>query len=622
MKRRLTALILTVVLMIGIIPAALAVAPSENQAAQALAALDVMVGDEDGNLMLDRSVTRAEFTKMIVAMSAYKDSVGDATSVSPYPDVPYTYWAAPYVEAAVQAGYVTGYLDGTFRPGRTISLAEGVTLALRLLGYENSDFIGVYPSGQMALYRTLNLDEGLTASSNTDTITRRDAMYLLYNLLTAKNKEGTVYITTLGYSLTSSGEVDLVALVNDAMEGPMVAKSDWQSQIPFSLSNATVYRSGTLSSTSAVQTGDVLYWSASMRTVWAYTTKVTGTYQSASPSSSAPASVTVAGKSYAIETAAAAFALSDLGSFDTGDTVTLLLGRNGGVAAVQAAGQSASSILYGVVNSVGAGSYTDASGNTYTALAVTLTATDGGQYTYQTSSKTFSEGDLVQVSTSSTGTAVVKGLSEKSISGKMNSAGTKLGAYTLAGDAEILDSANGSALRVYPTRLTGVTFNDDMVRYYVLNSKGEISRLILDDVTGDLNQYGVVTDVTEMEGSMVAVGSYIYDIGGVTGVYSSSSSNFGISEGPCKFVIKNSTVSSISNLNSVKFISVSGNTGVGASASYTLADDVLVYELVNGDYYLSSLDRVSSDFSLTGWYDNLESSGGRIRVITAIPSAD
>jgi hypothetical protein len=161
-----------------------------------------------------------------------------------------------------------------------------------------------------------------------------------------------------------------------------------------------------------------------------------------------------------------------------------------------------------------------------------------------------------------------------------------------------------------------------MVRYYVLNSKGEISRLILDDVTGDLCQYGVVTGVTEVEGSMAAMGSYIYDIGGVAGVYSSSSSTFGVSEGPCKFVMEKGSVSSISNLYSVKLISVGGNTGVSGTASYTLADDVLVYEVVNGNYYLSSLDRVSSDFSLTGWYDKSESSGGRIRIITAIPSAD
>lgn len=43
--------------------------PAEEDAAQVLAALDIMVGDASGNLNLDASVTRAEFTKMAVAAS-------------------------------------------------------------------------------------------------------------------------------------------------------------------------------------------------------------------------------------------------------------------------------------------------------------------------------------------------------------------------------------------------------------------------------------------------------------------------------------------------------------------------------------------------------------------------
>ena len=98
--------------------------------------------------------------------------------MSPYPDVPYTNWAAPYVEAAVSAGYVSGYLDGTFRPNHNISLAEGVTIALRLLGYQDSDFSGVYPTGQLAKYRSLGLDQGVSAQAGTTPLTRQDAMYL------------------------------------------------------------------------------------------------------------------------------------------------------------------------------------------------------------------------------------------------------------------------------------------------------------------------------------------------------------------------------------------------------------------------------------------------------------
>ena len=75
---------------------------------------------------------------------------------------------------------------------------------LRLLGYQDSDFSGVYPSGQMAKYHSLGLDKGVSATSNTTPLTRQDTMYLFYNLLTAPTKNGQVYLTTLGHSLTAS----------------------------------------------------------------------------------------------------------------------------------------------------------------------------------------------------------------------------------------------------------------------------------------------------------------------------------------------------------------------------------------------------------------------------------
>jgi hypothetical protein len=357
-----------------------------------------------------------------------------------------------------------------------------------------------------------------------------------------------------------------------------------------------------------------------MRTVWAYTSRATGTYQSASPSLSAPTAVTVAGKAYAIETSEAAFDLSNLGGFRTGDTVTLLLGRSGGVAAVVRAGQI-SSVVYGAVSSLGTASYTDSSGNAYTASAVTLTATDGSEYTFRTSLTSLKPGDLVQVTSSSSGETVTR-LSEKALTGKMSSDGAKLGAYVLAGDAEILDTAGNLALRVYPARLAGISFTSGMVRYYVLNSAGQVSRLILDDVTGDLYSYGVITSASEISSGTTTVGSYVYDIGGMTGSYASSSSSLGVSAGPCRFVLSGGTLSSATNLKSVRLTGLDGNIGLAGSASYTLADDVAVYEVQRGDYYLSSLDRVGSGFSLTGWYDKAESSGGRVRVILAMASAD
>ena len=134
--------------------------------------------------------------------------------------------------------------------------------------------------------------------------------------------------------MNAAGELDRVALINSAMEGPVVAAAGWQSSVPFDAGSATVYRNGAKSSLAAVQNQDVVYWSESMHTLWAYSDKITGTYEAASPSVTSPTSVTVAGKSYTIETTSAAYALSDLGGYQIGDSVTLLLGRSGGVAAV------------------------------------------------------------------------------------------------------------------------------------------------------------------------------------------------------------------------------------------------------------------------------------------------
>lgn len=626
MKKRLICSLTAALLLLSVVPAAWAAeAPADlNTVSTTMAALDIMVGDENGNLNLSANVTRSAFVKMAVAASPYGATVGDTTAVSPYPDVPYTNWAAPYVEAAVSAGYVNGYLDGTFRPNNNINLAEGVTIVLRLLGYQDSDFSGVYPSGQMAKYHSLGLDKGVSATSNTTPLTRQDTMYLFYNLLTAPTKNGQVYLTTLGHSLTASGEIDLVSLVNDAMEGPIVATSGWASQLGFTPN--TVYRSGQASTLSAIQNNDVVYYSKSMRTVWAYTNKVSGVYQSASPSASNPTSITVAGKTYSIETASAAFALSSMGDHPVGSTVTLLLGRDGGVAAVASA-SSVSSLIYGVVTATGTGTFTDSQGSSYTSKTVTITATDGTEYTYPTTNN-YTLGSLMSADASGS-EVVLRGLASSALSGRVSADGTTLVNYTFAEDVEILDVANQTeTLRIYPSRLAGVNLTNGKVRYYTLNSAGEISRMILDDVTGDMQQYGVLTSVNNLSytdpSSNLGVmsGTYVYDIAGTSMTYHSDSVLFSVERGPCRVVLQNGQVHRIYNLTSVKLSAIDGGNAVTQSGtSYPLSDSVAAYIYADNRYSYCDLSYVTGGgYTLTAWYDKEPSSGGCVRVITAVPN--
>ena len=625
MKQRLLSGLLCAVLVLGLLPglapAAQAAAPAEEDAAQVLAALDIMVGDASGSLNLDASVTRAEFTKMAVAASTSRDAVGDTVAVKPYPDVPQTHWAAPYIKAAVDLGLVQGDLHGNFNPGRTITLAEGVTIVLRLLGYEDADFTGVWPSGQMAQYRALDLDEGVTAGQDS-AMKRRDALYLFYNLMITKNKEGTYYLNVLEPTLNlvnTAGELDRVALINSAMEGPVVASSGWQSQVGFDTASATVYRNGGESTLSAVQNQDVVYWSESMHTIWAYSDKVTGIYESAAPSASNPTSVTVAGKTYEIETTEAAYQLSDLGGYQVGDSVTLLLGRNGGVAAVGEA-SLAQDLVYGVVLSVENTTYEDSDGNSYNTRTATIFGTDGNTYRYPVESRSLEAGALVRVTNSEDGVEI-RGLSSTKLTGRVSSDGKTLGRYTLASDVQIIDTYETcTPIQVYPSRLAGANLTGSTIRFYALNAQGEISHMILEDATGDLHQYGIITGVSEVSAGLVTNSAYTYDVGGVKQVFTSDTTIYNLKSDPCQVKMESdTTVERLYNLTEVEVDSINGNTIVDAqNHSYTLSDSVAVYVYENNEYQLTSLERVSGgDYRLTAWYDKPENEGGRIRVILA-----
>ena len=624
--RRFCSGLLAAVLLLGLmaLPAGAAAAStvSTEEAIQVINALGIMVGDESGEFHLNRRVTRAEFITMAVNATGTGDQVGEA-STSPYPDVPRTHWAAGYVQAGVQAGLISGYLDGTFRPSNQITLAEGATIVLKLLGYTAEDFSGAYPTGQLATYRNLKLDRGVTAQKSTDVLTRQDTLYLFYNLLSTNTKEGTPYINKLGYSLNAAGEVDRVALVNGVMEGPVVAAGSWQQSVPFDVDSARVYRDGAASSAKSIQNNDIVYWSESMQTLWVYTDRVAGTIQELSPTPSNPTSVKVAGQTYEIETASAAYELSDLGSYQVGDTVTLLLGRNGGVAAVAAASASQDGSKIGIVTNLSRGTYSGSGANSsYTADTVTILATDGRTYSYQWTTDYFKLGNLVQVVISSEdGSVSLKRLSETGkLSGKVSSDASKLGSYPFADGVEILDTYEGTGVRIYPERLAGLNVTTDMVRYYTLNGAGEITKMILKDATGDMHSYGIMTDVVDSspEGGVSVIVSYTMDLAGETVSLPGMSVKYGVKKGPVVVMGNVQAPDKIRQLTEVEAARVSGNTVTAGNRTYLMSDNVLVYEYRGGDYYLSSLDRVKDGgYELSAWYDRSEKDGGRIRVIVA-----
>ena len=143
--KKILSLLLAAVMLTGSLPAAFAASDtSDSVIEQVVKAAEIMVGDSSGNLNLDSTVTRAEYAKMLVCASTSKDSVAGASNSSPFKDVPYTHWAAGYIKTAVQQGWLSGYLDGSYKPNKTVTLEEAVTGVLKLLGY--SRFVGFFNS--------------------------------------------------------------------------------------------------------------------------------------------------------------------------------------------------------------------------------------------------------------------------------------------------------------------------------------------------------------------------------------------------------------------------------------------------------------------------------------------
>lgn len=86
-------------------------------------------GYPDGTFMPEKAITRAEFVALV---NKALDN-GDPEVVAAFTDVDPSHWFYSEVAAAVAAGYVGGYSDGTFRPHNPITRQEVASIVSRLL---------------------------------------------------------------------------------------------------------------------------------------------------------------------------------------------------------------------------------------------------------------------------------------------------------------------------------------------------------------------------------------------------------------------------------------------------------------------------------------------------------
>ena len=561
MKNRILALLLAAALCLGIIGAAGLAAqasgysdvadPATAEAVAVLSGMGIVSGYSDGGYHPGEALTRAQFCKLAVLAEGHGDKVKSSAYRTLFSDVPVSHWASAYVNLAYEEGLVSGYGNGTFGPDEGVTAAQAVTIVLRLLGYSDADVGPFWPEDYMALAADLGLLDEVNAASG-QTLTRGDAALLLYALLRQDSAQGQPYVNQLAAGTVedavlleaetddgtamvyaASGGISYYERAQDLPEGLVLRRGTlllnksgkisgflpgenaWKTLTPDSVTAGGITASDgktySVSGGTTVILGEdkttfescwydlerctsvSLYYSASgtIDLVVApeaerYAGQVlTGVYENASPNDKAPSSITLLGITLEVADAAAG-----LSQFSVGDRMSVVLNGSGEVVSAHKTSEISADQV-GILQSLTGGRGT-------VLLSCGLTAS--GEIS--SSSAESLVGSLVRVSAGGSGKLSVSAPAQYTGGGTLNLSAGTLGGLTLADDVVLYDRVkNAGAVEITRDDVHLDTVPAGKIAYVGTNSAGQVSVILLDDVTGNAYDYGVLHLGTESGGS-------------------------------------------------------------------------------------------------------------------------
>ena len=234
MKKRIVSALLALCLLasLGTLPAAAAGANTARTFSdvtdldtaaeiESLQLLGVLDGFSDGSFRPAATLTRAQFCKMAVYAMGCGKELGKYSTVTVFPDVKPSHWAASYINLASKGkGIILGFADGYFRPDSKVTYAQAVTILMRQLGYTDADVGGLWPAGYLAEAESIGLTRNLAFTANA-ALTRGDAAKLFANLLRCGTKDGGAFAATLGETVNNVILVSSNATALDGTAGAM-----------------------------------------------------------------------------------------------------------------------------------------------------------------------------------------------------------------------------------------------------------------------------------------------------------------------------------------------------------------------------------------------------------------
>lgn len=347
-------------------------------AVESLRLMGVLDGYGDGTFRPDTVLNRAQFCKMAVYAMDGSGELGRYSTVTIFPDVKPSHWASAYINMAARKGIISGFADGKFKPGQTVTAGQAVTILMRGLGYKDEDMGGVWPQSYMAEAQTNGLLKSTGITSAYAGLTRAQAARLFLNLFEAKHGKGDalfsykvgeeVYLTAVdggkgtmtagGKSYTMAHPVASTSLIDSKGKAVLNSADEILTFLPITGSNGVsnaaviisangsvagldslagstsynIYKNGSPATAADLKRYDVATYASATNSIIISDTRVSTYYEDCKPSPSNPATITVLGGKELNVLPTAADSLSKL---KPGKQIVLLLTADGQVAGAE-----------------------------------------------------------------------------------------------------------------------------------------------------------------------------------------------------------------------------------------------------------------------------------------------
>lgn len=482
-----------------------------------------------------------------------------------------------------------------------------------------------------AIYQEGNSDNisVICEDGNTVLINSKTTMYMEGNAYTAqKLTEGLNAGSTITF-FNENGSLKYIFAEEYKNQGPVTVLENSNVKTLFDIENpdaVRVIRKGVTAAWEDIEVYDVLYYSERTNTIYAYCDRVTGMYEEAYPMKSNVSKVTVSGKEYTLSTLAVVNKLNESeGAFKIGERVTLLFGEDGNVVDAVKLNDTDFS-MYGVIVSSGSELSDDADSSGRAEYYVNVKHTDGStvKYTVEDDSYEDRAGELCIVDFENS-YAYLSFPAKKTLTGTVNREANLIGEYKIASDIAILDYVDGNdtVATVSTAKLIdidGITLNKTDVKQFVLNKKGEIALLYLNNVTGNSSVYGVIVEVPDSgDKSKLKTGTFTVLSGNTKYTFNTSSASYQRG-GAVEYYkgVSETTVTNLIQVASGQVIEACNDNVIEMNdKNYILADNATVYvgKNVSELKAVSWKDAVGVKGSVTLYSDRLTREGGKVRVI-------